>query len=1137
MAMVNLRNNGALQRLYQALNLDMAEDGLGTRLMATPRFRTIADVANLSDTERCLGHFFVMLYPEHEAAYAANPDAFTFEENMMAFRRLVLAARRMEEEATKTRFSQEEKEEGVAVSHIGNMVREVCGRYGYMVLENKTPGQKVWSIVAKQIERQNLYFIPWSKWVSLEDERRAIPKEVRRLKINEQNDIELVNDDDCPSTLRGFARILQVCTMRKILYVAEGLCLPARVDYWTEKMLQAFHPTRLQPGMRAPTFKELEEADRIFWSEVFRLANTANTLEIEASLTEAVGYAEVLQELQPRLADAQKQPDQRQKPKQHVNNKEFFQARQQKQPQPTPVARQPQKNVNNNNNSSKNAAKNRRKRENQNKKRKNGQGASGQNNNNGYQVPLNAFFPHSSNTPYSDYKITVHDGAATRVLRDGGGLGSPGVLQPKDRPFSSFWEECQIFIGDVADSVFEKVTDLNTDSLFAHVDKIVEHRKRFAKFLTNDPISTDVKFPQPFCLDILKNLASRAGDEDCEFLAGLENGVTIGFHQDLGENPRVFPSREKFRDYDPAKKFRGNYPSAGENADALKQTILKEVSAGRMKGPFSKSDLLEKWPDAHVCAVGVELKDLIDKSKIRVLVDGTQGGVNQGVKLTMIPTRPCLADVLRILDFVHDPVSVKWDAANAHRNILVPETEWGLVSICLEDDEFYVNTVGTFGVASAGQNWDRVASFVHRSCLRMLGKEAVFLFLFSDDTILVCEKSERDKIVKLIFTLCVLIGYPLTSKKFWFEQNCLWLGFEIDLHKKSARICEVKRRFTLEKLEIVKSAINVTREDVDSLTGSLQWASQLRPLLRPFLASLYNLMSHGKAQSVIPQSVLDDLRPWERFLRQTDFFSPVVRPLPTTSPSIFTDACAKGIFDEEKVNWASPYGIGGFLLDDSGNVKEWFACAVTSNDFPWLSKVSEAHTVIAFMELLATSVAIHLWCRPATSCESQLEITFPSMSTDNLGNVYILQKFYTSKAPGVFLLIALAEFCIDNNIRPVVSHLKGDAGPLTDLADKLSRNLTTLDPSTRRTVIVGDIAWLEFVRRRPLIVEDCVFNEKRSTRKLKHTAKVGEGPSNTQRLPKRFKAIRKDKRRRRELEIAQRLREEEGGLDDEHKAV
>ena len=120
----------------------------------------------------------------------------------------------------------------------------------------------------------------------------------------------------------------------------------------------------------------------------------------------------------------------------------------------------------------------------------------------------------------------------------------------------------------------------------------------------------------------------------------------------------------------------------------------------------------------------------------------------------------------------------------------------------------------------------------------------------------------------------------------------------------------------------------------------------------------------------------------------------------------------------------------------------------------------------------------------------------------------------------MYLLLAFADLCLKRNIRPAVSHLGGEASKFTILADKISRNLASPEPSKRETVELNKLEWLKTVRERSLTGSDCVFEKKKSKRLLKNTAKGGEAPSLQKRLPKRFRAIRKDKRRKREMTIA-----------------
>ena len=83
-----------------------------------------------------------------------------------------------------------------------------------------------------------------------------------------------------------------------------------------------------------------------------------------------------------------------------------------------------------------------------------------------------------------------------------------------------------------------------------------------------------------------------------------------------------------------------------------------------------------------------------------------------------------------VLGILENPAAAKIDGMSAHRRVLKPEPGHGIVSIMGPGGKFYANTVGTFGVVSAGQNWDRLASAAHRWALKLVGEQKVYLLLF-----------------------------------------------------------------------------------------------------------------------------------------------------------------------------------------------------------------------------------------------------------------------------------------------------------------------------------------------------------------------------------------------------------------------
>ena len=76
---------------------------------------------------------------------------------------------------------------------------------------------------------------------------------------------------------------------------------------------------------------------------------------------------------------------------------------------------------------------------------------------------------------------------------------------------------------------------------------------------------------------------------------------------------------------------------------------------------------------------------------------------------------------------------------------------------------FYANTVGAFGVVSAGQNWDRPASAVRRWALKLVGGKKVTLLLFSGDTLFLPESEILGEAFLAIVFFLMILGYPFSG--------------------------------------------------------------------------------------------------------------------------------------------------------------------------------------------------------------------------------------------------------------------------------------------------------------------------------------------------------------------------------------
>ena len=102
--------------------------------------------------------------------------------------------------------------------------------------------------------------------------------------------------------------------------------------------------------------------------------------------------------------------------------------------------------------------------------------------------------------------------------------------------------------------------------------------------------------------------------------------------------------------------------------------------------------------------------------------DGTHGVlINQFIKPRDKSRFPLGEDVKRVMEEISQeaedsPVtSIVFDISKAHRRVMIDEEDWGLQACSVEsdppsrpEDEIYLNTVGTYGIASAAYWWSRL---------------------------------------------------------------------------------------------------------------------------------------------------------------------------------------------------------------------------------------------------------------------------------------------------------------------------------------------------------------------------------------------------------------------------------------------
>ena len=232
-----------------------------------------------------------------------------------------------------------------------------------------------------------------------------------------------------------------------------------------------------------------------------------------------------------------------------------------------------------------------------------------------------------------------------------------------------------------------------------------------------DPKRRESDRATPINFRRLKAWAEVTEDEDFRFLDSLlERGVPLGVRGEIPLISQVYDKKpkgekdeelglweEKGEGGDP----RSNYSSAVTHMKKVRDIVEAEVEKGWIKR-MSKKEAVEVFSDdLQLASLGAVPKDP-NWEEVRVVHDGTHGiSVNTEIRQPNRMPFPQFDDVEAVVGALKEKGPVRrmlmaFDIKAAHRLIPVQKEDWGLQSFRLEDEEeVFVNMVGTFGVASA----------------------------------------------------------------------------------------------------------------------------------------------------------------------------------------------------------------------------------------------------------------------------------------------------------------------------------------------------------------------------------------------------------------------------------------------------
>ena len=605
-----------------------------------------------------------------------------------------------------------------------------------------------------------------------------------------------------------------------------------------------------------------------------------------------------------------------------------------------------------------------------------------------------------------------------RTFSDGHGLASPGRWPPHARPCAEL------------DSRLRFHKEL-MDALLGLMDNFVDARKvacllatgkckscpfpeglilagrdllfsKLRSWGSQEPLDR-VPERQPFFLHAISEMLRLADDPDWRQYTVATHSYALGVDFRMPRNPALFGRKLKHRDYtglggDPGDNWRDNYSSVEPYVEQIEKQFEDEIRLGSMIKLDPDEAVHRYGSKLAVASLGAVPKP--DKT-VRVVFDATHGQhINDSIRVRDQQAYPTGADLKAALESLpFATFSLSGDVSRAHRLIRVRETDWPRQSCrARKGGKIFVNTVGTFGVASASYWWFRMLAGIGRLLYYAHGKDETTLLSYVDDLLWLTQSA--DGLVRIVASILLLtiLGMPFAWHKFSGGKEHDWIGFALCVPSRTIGISPSRSDWIVNWIRKVRADGMVRIADLRSVLGRLSFAFSVIPLLRPFLGPIYAWTSATQALHTLrlPKAIELILSFLQACLEQGMRRVSVGRQLGPVAELFRTDARAQG----------SELWVGGWCCADDPDPKKcrWFSEKIDHLKFPIFYMAGQSYRSISALELLATLIAVILF-KPDGRASG---VNICSASTDNRGNSFVTARWLTTAFPLNAVLMELA---------------------------------------------------------------------------------------------------------------------------------
>lgn len=224
---------------------------------------------------------------------------------------------------------------------------------------------------------------------------------------------------------------------------------------------------------------------------------------------------------------------------------------------------------------------------------------------------------------------------------------------------------------------------------------------------------------------------------------------------------------------------------------------------------------------------------------------------------------------------------------------------------------------------------------ISQAIRRMMSRRGFTIVAYLDD-FFICEKTKRRCAIALKTLIALLrrLGFCISwTKVFDPCQQIVFLGVEIDSTVLELRLPDVKLNELKQELSDFELRSRVTKKQLQSLAGKLNWASAVVRGGRVFLRRIINGIMRLKRdwhKLKLSGDIRQDIKWWQMYMSNFNGRSLLLHNLPITTVS--TDACKKGaggVYHNDwfYVNWETDYP---FAVDMHINELEAFSVALAA---------------------------------------------------------------------------------------------------------------------------------------------------------------------------------------------------------------